>query len=244
MCEASARARTGWIGWMEAPAGRAVMPHGPWIDLTHGFSPDVPRSALFPPPLVDFFARMPDRPLNISRLETVVHAGTHVDAPRHFYADGPGMDQVPLDRLIGTGVVARIEKPPFGEIDAEDLNAINPALEAGDILAICTGWSRHWGHDDWNRHPHLTMNAARWCVEKKIKLVALDTATPDLAFDAREAEFDFPIHCELLRHGVLIAEQVANLETVAGKRVEFLFCPIPIKECDGAPARVLARPVN
>ena len=186
---------------------------------------------------------MPEKPLNVSRLETVVHVGTHVDAPRHFYADGPGMDGVPLDRLMGEGVVASIDKPLFGAIGVEDLEAVEPRIEAGDILAICTGWSARWGKPDWNRHPHLSVKAAKWCVAKKLKLVAVDTATPDLAYDRRDGDFGFPVHCELLKHGVLIAEQLANLEALAGTRVEFLFCPIPIADCDGAPARVLARAV-
>jgi arylformamidase len=36
-------------------------------------------------------------------METIVHMGTHVDAPRHFYADGPGMDEIPLERMMGEG---------------------------------------------------------------------------------------------------------------------------------------------
>jgi kynurenine formamidase len=35
----------------------------------------------------------------------VVHTGTHVDAPCHFFSDGPSMEQVPLERWNGPGVV-------------------------------------------------------------------------------------------------------------------------------------------
>ena len=245
MCDApNSGPRTGWAGWLDIPSRCASRPKGPWVDLTHGFSRDVPRSALFPPPTLSYFVQMPEKPLNISQLDTVVHVGTHVDAPCHFYSDGPGMDAVPLDRLMGEGVVAMIDKPPFGEIEVRDLETVNPQIEVGDILAICTGWCGHWGKPDWNRHPYLSMEAAKWCVEKRIKLLAVDTATPDLAYDRRDKSFGFPIHCELLKHGVLIAEQLANLETLAGERVEFMFCPIPLVNCDGAPARVLGRSVS
>jgi kynurenine formamidase len=47
----------------------------------------------------------------------------------------------------------------------------------------------------------------------------------------------------LLRHGILIAEQLANLRTLAGQLVEILFGTLPIEGSDGSPARVLARPV-
>ena len=244
MCDRPAEGpRTGWAGWSDAPNRPTAPGTGAWRDLTHGFSESVPRSALFPPPIISKFASMPEKPLDISRIETIVHVGTHVDAPNHFYADGPGMDAVPLDRLMGGGVVAGLHLPEFAEITAADLEAVSPTIEAGDILAIHTGWESRWGTESWNRHPCLAQDAADWLVAKKIRLLAVDTATPDLAFDRRGPDFDFPIHRTLLKFGVLIAEQVANLEALAGTRVEFMFCPVPIVGCDGAPARVLARPI-
>src|SRR4051812_24076891 len=41
----------------------------------------------------------------------------------------------------------------------------------------------------------------------------------------------------------LIAEQLASLGSLAGQRVEFFFGALPIVASDGAPARVLARPI-
>ena len=38
--------------------------------------------------------------VNISKLETGLHAGTHVDAPRHYIADGKTVDELPLDLLM------------------------------------------------------------------------------------------------------------------------------------------------
>jgi arylformamidase len=245
MCDGPrAEGRTGWRGWFELPSKTTRRGIGQWIDLTHTFSPGVPRSAMFPPPQFTFFAEMPARPLNITRMETVVHVGTHVDAPRHFYADGPGMDAIPLERLSGDGVVVRLMKSVNEEIVVDDLVRATPTIEPGDIVAIDTGWSTRWGTPDWNRHPYLSLGAAQWLVDQKVKLVAVDTATPDLPFDLRTEEFSFPVHCLLLKESVLIAEQVANLHELDGQRVEFLFCALPIKNCDGAPARVLGRAVN
>ena len=176
MCDSPGEARTGWIGWLDAPSTLVSAPNGPWIDLTYSFSENVPRVCPVSTAVAQFFAQMPHQTLNVSRLETIVHVGTHVDSPRHFYADGPGMDQVPLDRLTGEGVVVRIDKPPFGAIEPEDLEAASPQIRAGDIVAICTGWSDRWGGPDWNRHPYISTDAADWLVHKKIKLLAVDTA--------------------------------------------------------------------
>lgn len=235
--------RSGWQGWLEIPQRIPSPPTGPWIDLTHSFSSQVPRAPLFPEPQFSHFAKMPEADFNISELKTVVHMGTHVDAPRHFYEDGPGMDQIPVERLTGEGVAIKIEKPLFGEIGPEDLEAARPHIQQGDIVAICMGWAGKWGKPEWTKHPHLSVNSAKWLIDKKVKLVAIDTMTPECSDEAPAPNDGFPIHCELLKHGVLISEQVANLEGVAGKRLEFMFCPMRLTECDGSPARVLARQI-
>src|SRR3954452_7213179 len=111
MCEGpTTGGRTGWRGWSELPSRITRPTQENWVDLTHPFSTSVPRSAMFPPPHFSYFAQMPEKPLNITRMETIVHMGTHVDAPRHFYADGPAMDEIPLQRMMGEGVVIRLEK--------------------------------------------------------------------------------------------------------------------------------------
>src|SRR4030081_701675 len=38
---------------------------------------------------------------NVSRIDFGSHSGTHVDAPKHFFDDGAGVDSLPLDVLIG-----------------------------------------------------------------------------------------------------------------------------------------------
>ena len=42
---------------------------------------------------------------NVSTLHMSAHAGTHVDAPRHFFDDGPGVDGLPLEMLLKTAGV-------------------------------------------------------------------------------------------------------------------------------------------
>ena len=38
---------------------------------------------------------------NVSLLSFGSHTGTHVDAPKHFFDDGAGVDALPLDVLMG-----------------------------------------------------------------------------------------------------------------------------------------------
>ena len=186
---------------------------------------------------------MPARPLNVTKMETVVHMGTHLDAPRHFFVDGPSMEAVPLDRCIGAGVVLRIDKPAFALVEPQDLAQAHGTIEPGDIVAIDFGWSDRWGTSAWDEQPSLSPAAARWLRDKGVKLLAVDTQTPDLPLARRTADFAWPVHRALLAEGILIAEQLANLRPLAGRRVEFMFAPLPIEGSDGSPARVLARPI-
>ena len=56
---------------------------------------------------------------NVSTLHLSAHTGTHVDAPRHFFDDGPGTEALPLEMLIGRARV--IEVTSRKGIAAEDL---------------------------------------------------------------------------------------------------------------------------
>ena len=56
---------------------------------------------------------------NVSRLVLGTHTGTHVDAPRHFIDDGPAVDALPLDLLLGAGW-AREGQDPENECGDRD----------------------------------------------------------------------------------------------------------------------------
>jgi kynurenine formamidase len=59
----------------------------------------------------------------------------------------------------------------------------------------------------------------------------------------RPPGFDWPVHHVLLSRGVLIAENLTNLRALAGRRIEAMVLGLRIEGADGAPARVVARPV-
>src|SRR5947207_5327992 len=62
---------------------------------------------------------------NVSSLHMSVHAGTHVDAPRHFFDNAIGIDALPLDMLLGrTRVIDVRTRKGIGpdELSAVDLS--------------------------------------------------------------------------------------------------------------------------
>jgi kynurenine formamidase len=224
----------------------ALLPSGgPWVDLSHPLSRLVPRADVFPEPSFRRVRSLPKDPLNVTEMQMVVHIGTHVDAPRHFFTDGPAFHEIPLDRLSGAGVVVSVTKKAAGQaIEPDDLERAAAEIRPGDIVALHTGWSDCASSHSYHDHPYLSPTAAQWLVERGIKLLACDLPTPDLPTGRRPAGYDWPAHHILLSRGILISENVTGLAQLANQRAEFVFLALNIEDSDGAPARVLARPIR
>ena len=57
---------------------------------------------------------------NLTAFSMCAHNGTHIDAPRHFIAEGKSVDELALDATVGLAYVAECE----GDISAEDAREI------------------------------------------------------------------------------------------------------------------------
>lgn len=169
------------------------------------------------------------------------HIGTHADAPRHFIPNGGTIDEVPLDVLVGAATVADFtECQPLQEIDVADLKR-----RLGDKvpkrLILRTGWSRYFGDMKfYNEYPFLSENAAQWLVDNGVRLIAMDTPSPDNPAHSRGTAKDSPNHKILLGAGVVLVEYLTNLKALTALEVELIVMPLKLKGCDGAPARCAA----
>lgn len=244
MCDAPDTAVAGWQGWQDLPRKATPVGAGPWLDLSHRLEDGMPRVAFFDPPRFEQIWRMPEKPINVTEMQMVVHTGTHMDAPIHFLSDGPAMEEIPLERLNGPGVVVPVDLPADGFVSAAHLEAADPAVEPGDIVALHTGWWRKAGTEDYENHPSLALDAAEWLVAKQVKMLLVDVPTPDLPVKRRPEGFNWPIHHMLLGHGVLICEHLTGHSDLIGRRAEFIVNALNITGADGAPARVLGRTVE
>lgn len=119
-----------WRGWISAPSDEPLPPAiGPWVDLTWPFSTDTPRLPHFEAPRVKRVRSIRDGAhANQSSLETLLHIGTHVDAPIHFVDDAPAFQDVPARRLTGPGLVWRIEVGEYEIIEPAHLERARPTL--------------------------------------------------------------------------------------------------------------------
>lgn len=232
------------LGSSPAPAGYGLPAGAAWHDLAHPVTEEMARVATFPSPRIRKLLCRPGDPMDVTTIELCCHVGTHVDAPRHFIDGGPTIDELPLERFHGPGVVVDVSGiEDYGAIDVEVFAAAEPAIRPGDIVLVHAGWSAYFEDERYHRNPALTVAAAEWLVARGVKLVGVDFGTPDIALDRRPAGFDWPVHRVLLGAGVLVVEHLQGLAPLRGQRLEVACLPINIAGADGAPARVVARPL-
>jgi kynurenine formamidase len=212
------------------------------LDLSQRYRHGMFSQRLFPPVRVERCIRYEERGVNVTCVSAAVHAGTHVDAPCHFVPGGLSVEQLSLERLSGPAVGWEVARGPCEEITVADLEACRPRVDAGDLVFLRTGWDVHFegDHEAYNRHPYVSEDAAGWLAERGVALLAMDVPTPDMPEAVRPPGFAWPVHHRLLGAGVLIAEHLAHLELVAGRRFTAYALPIPIVGSDGAPARIVA----
>jgi arylformamidase len=174
-------------------------------------------------------------PYNLSRLTLGTHAGTHVDAPFHFEANGATVDQLPLDVLMGRARVVDL-----GNRECVD-RAFLAALDLGGTRRLLFK-TRTSGCLVSGEMPtdfaYLTPDAASHLVEAGIELVGIDSPSVE-----RFGSSDYTVHHTLLRAGVVIVESL-DLSNVTPGEYDFTCLPLRVAGADGAPARAVLRTLS
>ena len=169
---------------------------------------------------------------NVSTIHMSAHVGTHVDAPRHFFDGAPGVEDMPLEILVGRARVVEITGRKG--IDAEQLSALN--LTEDVRILFKTFNSKLWGSSEFHRdYVGVTESGARHLVNQGIKVVGVDYLSVE-EFKKPGA----PAHHLLLGAGTIVIEGL-NLRDVEPGIYEMTCLPLKIIDADGAPARVILR---
>jgi arylformamidase len=169
---------------------------------------------------------------NVSTLQMSAHAGTHVDAPRHFFDQGGGAETLSLEMLCGRTRV--IELTTRRAVTADDLVAFD--LREDVRVLLKTHNSRLWGSPDFHTDfIGIGESGARFLVDRGVKVVGVDYLSVE-PYKTPGA----PAHHILLGSGTIVIEGL-NLRDVEPGQYEMLCLPLPVVGSDGAPARVVLR---
>lgn len=211
------------------------------VDLSHPLSPSTPPFPGDPPVVIeclDSIAGAPDDGqihCNSTRLQTCVHCGTHMDAPYHFFADGVTIDRLPIERFVGAAVL--IADPRWtadAEILVEHLVPSEELITQTKRVVLRSGWDKHWRKEEYfDRHPVLPRETAQWIVDRGVVLVGVDFPSVDHA--------PYPAHQVLLGSGLVIVENLTNLEAIESEVFELITTPLALVGRDGSPVRALGR---
>jgi kynurenine formamidase len=180
-----------------------------------------------------------------SKVEMVLHTGSHVDFERHVLADGETAADVPLERVSGPALVVDLSHVgPNHAISVADLESRLPDLRSGDIVLVRTDWTeKEWGNFPtyYLESPYCMPDAAQWLVDKGAKAIGFDCFSE---YCARLPDFtseDFIIHKIILENGSILMQQMTNLSQLpVEERFQFFAPFMKIRGAEGAPARFFA----
>lgn len=192
-----------------------------------------------------------------NRFRSAEHGGTHIDAPIHFYPKRWTVDEIPLERLIGPGILvdvsARVRADRDYQVGIADFlswEARHGQIPDGSIVLLRTGFGRYWpdrvrylGTDERGKDavaklhfPGLDPEAARWLTRSRaIRAIGLDTASID-----RGQSRLFESHQRLFEANVPAFENLANLDQLPAKGFGVVALPMKIRGGSGGPLRAVA----
>ena len=191
------------------------------------------------------------------RYSAAEHGGTHLDAPVHFAKGHHTVDEIPLEQLMGNGIVIDVTSQCASNADYlvsvadfQNWEKKNGRIAPGTIVFLRTGFGKRYpdrksylGTDERGaaavaklHFPGLDPAAARWLtLNRSIKAIGLDTASIDYGQSTL-----FESHRILFEKNIPAFENVANLDQLPVKGFSVIALPMKIKGGSGGPLRIVA----
>ncbi|WP_428742210.1 cyclase family protein [Tenacibaculum sp.] len=189
---------------------------------------------------------------------TAEHGGTHIDAPIHFAEKGQTVDEIPLEKLIGSAIKIDVSSKTLNNPDylikIDDFlaweNKEKIKIPNGSIILLETGFSKYYpdkvkymgtaerGEDAVKKlhFPGLSKEAAKWLVEQRnINAIGIDTPSIDYG----QSKY-FESHVILLSQNIPAFENLTNLDKLPSIGFKIIALPMKIKNGSGAPLRIVA----
>ena len=169
---------------------------------------------------------------HLTRMTLHSHAGTHIDAPYHFYEDGLKIKDIGLEKFFVSAKV--VEYPGTNDISQEFIATLD--LEDVQAILFKTLNSRWWQNPNEPFHEDfiaMDQSAALAFVNKGLTLVGIDY----FSIEAYES-VNHEVHQILLKNNILILENL-DLNDVKPGNYQLVCFPLNIGSDDAGLVRAV-----
>ena len=209
------------------------------IDLTLTVSDEIPTFPGSPQPSFIPWENVKEDGYNLELLFLSTHTGTHMDAPYHFLEKGAKIHEISLKKLVSEAVLIKSKKNGGESITKTDIQKFEKKhgkIASFSSVIFYTGWQRNLQKKYYfTKNPGLSVSAAKYLATKKINLVGIDSPSIDLGKDSK-----FSVHQIFAKKGMLIVENLANLEKIKSSKFHLVVLPLKLKNATGSPVRAIA----
>mgnify|MGYP001563757930 CR=1 FL=1 len=168
--------------------------------------------------------------ITLSTLRATVHLGAHADAPSHYGADAPAIDQRSLYYYLGPCQVVRVVVAPGTRIQPESLSVEIRAPRV--LLATGSYPNANAFREDFAA---LSVKLVDHLHQRGVRTVGIDTPSVDL-FTSK----DLPAHKRVLGYDMAILEGLVLADVPAGL-YELIALPLKLAGFDASPVRAILR---
>ena len=209
------------------------------IDLTLTISNKIPAFPGSPQPNFIPWEKIKDDGYNLELLFLSSHTGTHLDAPYHFLEKGAKIHEISLKKLVSNAVLIKSRKKSNESVTKTDIQKFEKKhgkIARFSSVIFYTGWQRNLQKKYYfTKNPGLSVSAAKYLASKKVSLVGIDSPSIDLGTDSK-----FSVHQIFAKKGILIVENLANLEKIKSSKFHLVVLPLKLKNATGSPVRAIA----
>ena len=209
------------------------------IDLTLTVSDKIPTFPGSPQPNFIPWENIKEDGYNLEVLFLSSHTGTHMDAPHHFLEKGAKIHEISLKKLVSEAALIQCRKNGGQSITKTDIQKFEKnhgKIENFSSVIFYTGWQRNLQKKYYfTKNPGLSVSAAKYLASKKISLVGIDSPSIDLGKD-----YKFSVHQIFAKKGILIVENLANLDKIKSPKFHLVVLPLKLKNATGSPVRAIA----
>jgi len=209
------------------------------IDLTLTISNRIPTFPGSPQPNFIPWEKIKDDGYNLELLFLSSHTGTHLDAPYHFLEKGAKIHEISLKKLVSNAVLIKSRKKSNESVTKTDIQKFEKKhgkIASFSSVIFYTGWQRNLQKKYYfTKNPGLSVSAAKYLASKKVSLVGIDSPSIDLGTDSK-----FSVHQIFAKKGILIVENLANLEKIKSSKFHLVVLPLKLNGATGSPVRAIA----